>query len=174
MVGDHSVYSLFVSGASNGSLSRFHCKICRRDVSMQSRGARGFIRQFSSDRHWLRDVAYSRVQKKLPVFNRLMEPLELTAKQRAEYLNQDAVEEDEGFSFSEDLLQACTRVDSTVPLLTMVNCIAELCKCGGRYTLLRNLWGNCRANLGPENSLYNLRWNHSETLVSEFCCFCRW
>ena len=74
-----------------------------------------------------------------------MEPLELTVEQRVEYLNQDAVEKDEAFSFPEDLLSPCTRVDSTVPLLTMVNCVAELWMGGGSYTLLRKLWGNFRA-----------------------------
>ena len=118
MVGDHPVYSLFVSGLSSGSSSLFHCMICRRDVSMQSRGAREFVRHFGSDRHWFRDVAY-RVQKDLPVYSRLMEPLELSSDERAKYLSQDPVEKDEGFSFPEDLLPACTRVDSTVPLLTI-------------------------------------------------------
>ena len=167
MVGNHPVFSLFVSGASNGSASRFHCMICKRDVSMQSRGAREFVRHFSGDRHWTRDVAY-RVQHGMPVFDQLMKPLELTSEQRAEYLSHDAIEKDEGFSFPEDLLPACTRVDSTIPLLTMVNCVAELCRWGGSYVLLRKLWGNFRATLGPDNPLYSLHWNRPETLVSRF------
>ena len=166
MVGDHPIFSLFVSGASNGSASRFHCMICKRDVSMLSRGAREFIRHYSGDRHWSRDVAY-RVQQGLPVFDQLMKPLELTSEQRAAYLSQDAVDnKDEGFSFPEDLLPACTRVDSTIPLLTMVNCVAELCRWGGSYILMRKLWGNFRATLGRDNPLHNLRWNCLETLVS--------
>ena len=167
MVGNHPVFSVFVSGASNGSASRFHCMICKRDVSMQSRGAREFVRHFSRDRHWSRDVAY-RVQHGMPVFDQLMKPLELTSEQRAEYLSQDAIEKDEGFSFPKDLLAACTRVDSTIPLLTMVNSVAELCRWGGSYVLLRKLWGNFRATLGPDNPLYSLHWNRPETLVSRF------
>ena len=167
MVGNHPVFSLFVSGASNWSASRFHCMICKRDVSMQSRGAREFFRHFSGDRHWSRDVAY-RVHHGMPVFDQLMKPLELTSEQRAEYLSQNAIEKDEGFSFPEDLLPSCTRVDSTIPLLTMVNCVAELCRWGGSYLLLRKLWGNFRATLGPDNPLYSLHWNRPETLVSRF------
>ena len=98
MVGDHPVFSLFVSGASNGSASHFHCKICKRDVSMQSRGALEFVRHFAGDHHWSRDVAY-RVLHGMPDFDQLMKPLELTSEQRAEYLSQDAIEKDEGFSF---------------------------------------------------------------------------
>ena len=165
MVGNHPIFSLFVSGASNGSASHFHCMICKRDVSMLSRGAREFVRHYSGDRHWSRDVAY-RVQQGLPVFDQLMKPLELTSEERAAYLEQDVVDKDEGFSFPEDLLPACTRVDSTIPLLTMVNCVAELCRWGGSYTLLRKLWGNFRATLGRDNPLYSLRWNCPETLVS--------
>ena len=177
MVGDHPVFSLFVSGASNGSASRFHCMICKRDVSMQSRGARVFVRYFAGDHHWPRDVAY-RVQHGMPVFDQLMKPLELTSEQRAEYLSQDAIEKDEGFSFPEDLLPACTRVDSTIPLLTMVNCVAELSRWGDSYVLLRKQWGNFRATLGPGNPLYSLDWNRPETLVSRFysdesqCTYC--
>ena len=175
MVGDHPIFSLFVSGASDGSATRFHCMICKRDVSMQSRGSREFIRHYSGDRHWIRDVTY-RVQQGLPVFDQLMKPLELTSNERDEYLGRDVVEKGEGFSFPEDLLPSCTRVDSTIPLLTMVNCVAELCRWGGSYILLRKLWGNFRATLGPDNPLYNLHWNRPETLVSnphrdELCCF---
>ena len=159
MVGD--------SGASNGSALRFHCMICKRDVSMQSREAREFVRHFAGDHHWSRNVAY-RVQHGMPVFDQLKKPLELTSEQSAEYLGQDAVEKDEGFSFPEDLLPACTRVDSTIPLLTMVNCVAELCRWGGSYVLLRKLWGNFRATLGLDNPLYSLRWILPETLVSKF------
>ena len=165
MVGDHPIFSLFVSGASNGSVSRFHCMICKRDVSILSRGAREFVHHYSGDRHWSRDVAY-RVQHGLPVFDQLMKPLELTSEERAAYLEQDVVDKDEGFSFPEDLLPACTRVDSTIPLLTMVNCVAELCRWGGSYTLLRKLWGIFRATLGRDNPLCSLRWNCPETLVS--------
>ena len=84
----------------------------------------------------------------MPAFDQLMKPLELTTGQRAEYLSQDAVEKDEGFSFPEDLLPACTRVDSTVPLLTMVSFVAELCRWGAATSCFVNsgansvlLWG---------------------------------
>ena len=54
----------------------------------------------------------------------------------------------------------------TIPLLTLVNCLLELLRCGGSYTLLQKLWGCFRANLGPGNPLYNLNWSRSESLVS--------
>ena len=46
MVGDHPVYSLFVSGSNIRSDEKFYCPICHRDVSMRSRGAGEFSRHF--------------------------------------------------------------------------------------------------------------------------------
>ena len=167
MVGDHPVISVFVSGSSTGVATRFHCMICRRDVSMQSHGDKEFTRHYSSDRHWERDVAY-RVQNDTPTYDHQMEPMNLSTGQRDEYMNREKIAKDEGFSFPEDLLPSCTRVGSTVPMLTMVICIAELCRFGCSYVLLRKKWGNFRATLGREPPLYNLHWNRSETLWSIF------
>ena len=61
-----------------------------------------------------------------------MEPLLLSTKQRADYQNQAVVEKDEGFP---TILS--TWVESRVPLLTIVNCTAQLYKCDGSYSLLR-------------------------------------
>ena len=146
MVGDHPVFSLFVSGSSSGSATSVHSMICRRDVSMQSRVAREFIRHFSSDRHWLRDVTY-RVQHDLPVYNQLLDPLKLTAEEKVGNLDRATVEKSEGFIFPEDWLPPCTLADSTVPLMTMVNCITKFCRCCWSYTLLKKLWGSFRATL---------------------------
>ena len=165
MVANHPVFELFVSGSSTGSDKLFHCMICQRDVSMESRGAAEFARHFFGKRHWELDVAY-RVQNNLPVFNRLMDPMELSEAQLEVYANRPSKGKSEGFSFPEDLLPSCTRVDLSVPLLTMVNCLLELCRCGGSYTLLRRLWGSFRATLGQENPLYKLSWDRAESLVS--------
>ena len=175
MVANHPVFELFVSGSSTGSDKLFHCMICQRDVSMESRGAAEFARHFFGKRHWELDVAY-RVQNNLPVFNRLMDPMELSEAQLEAYANRPSKGRSEGFSFPEDLLPTCARVDSSVPLLTMVNCLLELCRCGGSYTLLRRLWGSFRATLGQENPLYKLSWDRAESLVSFFplisMCLC--
>ena len=132
---------------------------------MESRGAAEFARHFFGKHHWELDVTY-RVQNNMPVFNRLMDPMELSESQLEVYANRPSKGKSEGFSFPEDLLPACTQVDSSVPLLTMVNCLLELCRCGGSYTLLRRLWGYFRATLGKENPLYKLNWDRAESLVS--------
>ena len=143
---------------------------------MQSHGAREFTRHYSSDKHWFRDVTF-RVQQDLPVYNQLMNPITLTAEEREGYLSQLRIEKDDGFNFLEDLLPPCTRADSSVPLVTMVNCVAELCRCRVHYTLVRKLWGCFRATLCPKNPLNNPHWDRWETLVSDnflLCCDLYW
>ena len=165
MVTGHPIFELFVSGSSTGSDKAFHCMICQRDVSMESRGAAEFSRHFFGKRHWQLDVAY-RVRNDMPVYNRLMDPMILSESQVAEYRDWPSKGKSEGFSFPEDLLPACTQVNSSVPLMTMVNCLLELLRSGGSYTLLRRLWGNFRATLGRDNPLYSLNWSQVESLVS--------
>ena len=95
-----------------------------------------FSRHFSGKRQL--DVTY-RVQNEMPVFNRLMVPMVLSETQLTEYRDQPVKGKSEGFSFPEDFQPACTQVNSSVPLMTMVNCRIELLRTGGRYTLLQRL-----------------------------------
>ena len=164
MVRGHPVLELFVSGASTGSENHFFCTICHKDVSMETGGAGELVRHFSGLRHWQADVTY-RVHQGLPVFNKLMDPLELSESQRSNFLSRPFKDKSEGYSFPEDLLPSCTRVDSVVPLLTMVNCLVELLRAGGTYVFLRRLWGCFRATLGPDNPLSSLNWSKDESLV---------
>ena len=81
---------------------------------MESRGASEFARHFFGKRHWQVDVRY-RVQHDLHVFNRLMDPMELSEAQVSDYMSRPSKGLTEDFSFTEDLLPACTRVGSSVP-----------------------------------------------------------
>ena len=139
--------------------------ICQRDVLIESRGPAEFPRHFFGKRHWQLDVAY-RVRNDMPVFNRLMDPMVLSENQLAEYWDWPTNGKSEGFSFPEDLLPACVQVTSSVPMMTMVNCLIEMFRYGGSYTLLRRLWGSFRATLVRDNPLYNLNWSQAESLVS--------
>ena len=96
MVGEHPIFSLFVSGSKTGSATSFHCMICGRDVSMQSCGSREFVRHSSSEKYWLRDVGF-RVQQDLPVYDQLMRPLILTADEKKSHLSHPRVEKMKGF-----------------------------------------------------------------------------
>ena len=113
MVAGHPIFELFVSGSSSGSDKAFHCMVCQRDVSMESRGPAEFSRHFFGKRHWQVDVAY-RVRYDMPVFNRLMDPMVLSEDQLAEYRDWPTKGKSEGFSFPEDLLPARIQVNSSV------------------------------------------------------------
>ena len=136
MVKDHPVFELFVSGSSSGVETAFFCAICERDVSIATKGVREISRHFASDKHWLLDVTY-RVHQGLQVYNKLLDPMELSDAQTRDYLALPFKERPEAFSFPEDLLPACTRIDSSVPHMTMINCLVELLRSGGDYLLLR-------------------------------------
>ena len=167
MVKDHPVFELFVSGSSSGVETAFFCTLCQRDVYIAAKGECEILRHFASDKHWSLEVIY-RVHQGLQVYNKLLDPMELSEAQTQEYLSRPFREKPEGFSFPEDLLPPCTRVDSSVPLMTMVNCLVELLRSGGDYLLLRKLWGHFRATLGSENPLYSLAWSRGESLVRLF------
>ena len=80
----------------------------------------------------------------------------------------------EGFSFPEELLPACTQMDSSVTLMTLVNFLSELLHAGGSSLLIRKMWGCFRATLGLANPLYNLNWSRAETSGSlRFYCSCQ-
>ena len=136
MVAGHPMFELFVSGSSSGSDKTFHCMICERDVSIKSQGPAEFSPTFFGKLHWQLDVA-CRVRNDMSVFNRLMDPMVLSESQLAEYRDWPSKGKSEGFNFPEDLLPACTQVNSSVPFMTMVHCLVELLRSGGSYTLLQ-------------------------------------
>ena len=164
MLSLHPAYPDFVSGAKCGEPTYFFCRVCQRDVRMKAHGAGEFKRPFSSDGHWFRDVCY-RVHSGLPIYNRLLEPKELTANQIAEYKAQPFVDLAEGFPFPEDLLPKHAQVGSKVPFMTMISSVCEGLRSGGDFILLRRLWACFRASLGESAPEYQLNWSRTETVV---------
>ena len=75
---------------------------------MELRRASEFARHFFGKRHWQLDMTY-RVQHDLPVFNRVMDPMELSEAQVSDYMSPPNKGLVEGFRSPEDLLPACTR-----------------------------------------------------------------
>ena len=136
MLSLHPAYPDFVSGAKCGEPTYFFCRVCQRDVRMKTHGSGEFKRHFSSDGHWFRDVCF-RVHAGLPIYNRLLEPMELTANQIAEYKAQLFVDLAGGFPFSEDLLPKHEQAGSKVPFMTMISSVCEWLRSGSDFTLLR-------------------------------------
>ena len=165
MLGLHSAFPSFVSGPKNGQVTHFFCKVCKRDVAMKAHGSGEFIRHFGSDGHWYRDVTY-RVHMGLPVLNRLLEPMELSDSQMAEYRARPFVDLAEGYPFPEELIPKHCQVKSRVPFMTLVSCFCDLLRSGGDLTLLRRMWGHFCASLGDRKTEYSMQWSRSETVVS--------
>ena len=84
MVKDHSVFELFVSGSGSGVETAFFCTLCQRDVSIATKGVREISRHFASDKRWVLDVTY-RVHQGLQVYNKLLDPMDLSDAQTREY-----------------------------------------------------------------------------------------
>ena len=143
---------------------------------MKALGAGEFKKHFSSDGHWYRDMRY-RVHMGLPVYNRLLEPMELSASQIADFKSRDFVDLAKGFPFPEDLLPKHFQVGSKVLFMTLISGICEWLRSGGDFALLRRLWANFRASLGESAPEYEMSWSRTETVasvVSHFLCFrCR-
>ena len=142
---------------------------------MGSHGAAEFVRHFGSNGHWAADVTY-RVHMELPVYNKLMEPMELSAIQEAEYRARSFVDLGPEFPFPEDLLPKHARADSKVLFMTFVSGFCDLLRSGGDFSLQRRLWGYLLASLGKQEPLFTLGWSRSETIVSLLslliCFFC--
>ena len=157
----HPAYKSFVSGAKNGQATHFHCRVCCRDVAMKAKGSGEFKRLFDSDKHWVKDVTY-RVHMGLPVLNRLIEPMEMTEAELAEYRAKPFEDLGEEYPFPEDLVAKHSRVESEVPFMTFVG---ELLRSGGEFSLLRRLWGHFCSSLGDRKTEFALNWSRSETVV---------
>ena len=164
------LYPEFVSGPKSGIGRFFFCKVCRRDVSMATRGATEFKRHVGSEGHWVRDVTY-RVHMGIPIYNSLMERTELTAEQRTEYSVRPIEDLAEGYPFLEDLLPKYSKVDSKVPFMTLSSSLCDVLRSGGDFDLVRRLWSHFCVALGTREPEFKLNWSRSETLFS--CSFVR-
>ena len=165
MLDRHPAFGDFVNGAKDGKGTLFHCHVCDRDVAMKAHGSGEFSRHFRSDAHWFKDVTY-RVHTGLQVLNRLMEPMELSDSQLADYRLLPFVDLSGEYPFPEDLLPKHSRAGSKVPFMTLVSCFCEFLRNGGDFDYLRRLWGHFAATLCGQEPGFPLRWSRSETVVS--------
>ena len=109
----------------------------------------------------------------LPVLNRLMEPMEMTEAQLAEYRAKPFEDLGEEYPFPEDLVAKHSRLESKVPFMTFVGCLGEFLRSGGDFSLLRRLWGHFCSSLGDRKTEFALNWRRSKTVV-RCSFFVRW
>ena len=161
MLGLNPLFQDFVSGPKNGRGTHVFCKVCKRDVVMKAR----FGRHFYSPGHWNRVVTY-RVHMGLPIYNRLMEPMTLSAAQLADFRSRPFEDLGEGFPFPENLVPTRARVESKVPYMTLVASLFDFLRSGLDFNLVRRLRGYFRATLGERQPDFSFEWSRSETIVS--------
>ena len=166
MLALNPLFADFVTGSECGSAKLFYCRICRRDVKMGSKGATEFVRHFESKKHWEQDVTY-RVHMGLPVYNKLMEHMELSARQgRLPFAAFRGF--GRNFPFPEDLLPKHSKASPKVPLMTLVSSLNDVLRSGGVFTLVRRLWGYFLASLGGREPEFTFQRSRSETVLSIF------
>ena len=123
------IFGDFVIGAQCGKATFFYCRVCMRDGKMGSHGASEFSRHFELKKHCEQDVVY-RVPLGLPVLNKLMEPMVLTANLEDDFQSRPFVDLGGEFTFREDLLPKHSKADSKVPLMTFVSRLIDLLHSG--------------------------------------------
>ena len=96
-----------------------------------------------------------------------MEPMELSARQRDDFLSRPFVDLGGEFPFPEDMLPKHSKASSKVPLITLESSLNDLLS-GGDFMLVRRLWGYFLASLGGREPEFTLQWSRSETVVSTF------
>ena len=104
MLSLYPVFGDFVTGSQRGSAEFFFCRVCKRDIKMESHGSSEFVRHFESKKHWEQDVVY-RSHMGLPVYNKVMEPMTLSSRQEDEFRSRVFVDLGPEFPFPEDLLR---------------------------------------------------------------------
>ena len=83
----------------------------------------------------------------LPINNKLIEPMELSVRQKDEFLSRPFVNLGGEFPFPEDMLPKHSKAGSKFPLMTIVSSLNDVFRSGGDFTLLRRLWGYFLASL---------------------------
>ena len=109
-------------------------------------------------------VAYC-VHMELQVYNRPMEPMNLSQSQQADFRLGLFRDFGEGHPLPQELLLKHAQAGSRVPFMTLVFCVSELLFSDVNFFLLRCLWGHFCTTLGEREPVYNLRWSRSETVV---------
>ena len=146
--------------------SYFHCRVCRKNVSVLTNGHHEVLRNFQGCRHFARD---QRLLLETPGWRVLdfqgnpMSEDELE-RQREKIRNCPLVVRDREHPFAEDLIIDETGVvDPQLSVLTKVSCLVDALKMGGSYGLIEKLWAQFVLTAGPVNT--EVAWTLDEVLV---------
>ena len=114
---NHLIPRLFVSRRTDKSPNGFNCAVCRKDVSLLSRGPRGIWRHFKCKGHYLKDSRY-RLDHEDVIYSENLDAIpvaEVSAELRAEIELTPPVTLGRMNKFVEDEVHALVGVPSNVP-----------------------------------------------------------
>ena len=126
-----------------GEPNRFNCQLCRRDVSVLTRGSFENLRQYKNAKHFVMDQRLRLETSGLRVLNFSANPIsdEEVERQRAKIVRTPLVRRDRENIFCEGLICNETNVlDPQLPILAKVSSLLEVFPLGGSYELVEQLW----------------------------------
>ena len=148
-------------------LSEFHCRVCRKDLSVLTHGGYEIIRHFQGHRLFARD---HRLRLETPGW-RVLDidgnplPEDETDRQRDKIMLAPLAVRDREYPFREDLNPDASRnVDPQLPVLAKVLCLVDALQLGGSYELVEKIWE--RFVLTASRINVTVAWSRDEVLVS--------
>ena len=135
----------FLTGPTDSStkLSEFHCRMWRKDVSVQTHVSTDVLRHFQGIRHFARD---QRPRLETPAWRLLgfdSKPLteDELERQRKKILRVPLVVRDREYPFQEKLIpDASGNTAPQLPVLAKVSSLVDVLQLGGSYELFERLW----------------------------------
>ena len=165
----------FVTEATDasGKPSRFHCRICRKDVSVLTHGVREILRLFQGTKHFPRDQGLRLQTTGQRVFDYEGNAMrkEEVERQREWILRAPQVVRAREYPFSEDLIvDSSGAVDVSLPVVAKGSALMAALRVGGSYELVHQLWSQSTWVVGQVN--VDVTWSRDEVLVSGWLVPC--
>ena len=135
--------------------SDFHCRVCRKNVSVLTHGHHEVLRHFPGSRHFARDQRLSLETPGWGVLGFHGNPLseDEPESQREKLRRGPFVVRDREHPFAEDLItDKAGVVDPQLHVLTKVSCLVDALNMGGSYGLIEKLWAQFFLTAGPVNT----------------------
>ena len=161
----------FVTGSTDasGKPSQFYCRICRKDVSVMTRGVHEILRYFQETKHFPLDQRFRLETPGWRVldFEGSVMREEEVERQRERRFTAPQVVRHRGNPFPEVLIvDSSGSVDVSLPVLAKVSALVEVLPLGGSYELVHQLWSQFTLTAGQLN--LDVTWSRDEVLVSGF------
>ena len=162
------------------------CHICRKNVSIKSKGPYEILRHHRTERHLRRDQRwrYEHLRSTDPITGKtqhrvrggngkLLTKVEL-AKELPKFKNVELVDIGERFPFYEDLVKGSTTalVTPEARIKTQLRLVGDFIKTQGDMMVLRNLWSRMGSFTNHQATFNDFDWGEDRLSVSTVCFSC--